>query len=297
MRVSDQQIFGLVLANFQRIAQRTLSAQEQVSSGKRVTKPSDDPIGFGRIVSHKTSLARTEQWIRNIDAGVTRLEVADGTLGQVGTVLSRIKELTVRARSDTNTASERQLVAIEVRQLHRELVQFANAEVDGQHLFAGTKTDVAPFALVSGDDVQYLGNDEAQTIAVGKNQTIQVTLPGSQVFTGSVTNVFDGIRNLLLALESNNGGGIEAGIDDVDAAISQVADARGQVGAFDNRLESTRTALRESVDLVKTALSQEEDIDLAEAISNLTRQQTALEAAARSANLIFDNSLLKFLKL
>ena len=104
------------------------------------------------------------------------------------------------------------------------------------------------------------------------------------------------MKNLLAALESNNGSGIETGIGTLDQAITQVAAARGQVGALDNRLTTTQAALQGTVQLVQTSLSKDQDIDLAEAITNLTRQQTALQAAASSANALFDNSLLKFLK-
>jgi flagellar hook-associated protein 3 FlgL len=296
MRVADQQIFGLVLNQFQSISQKTLEAQQQASSGKRVSKPSDDPIAFGRIVLDKSDLAKSGQWLRNIDTGSTRLAAADSILGQVDTILSRLKELAVGARSDTNTASDRNVIAKEVRSLHRELLQLSNTEINGQRIFAGTKTDVDPFVLGSGDAVTYAGNSETQSIAVGNNQTIQVTLPGDQIFTGPTTNVFTSVQNLLTALEANNGLGIETGIGNLDQAITQAVNARGQVGALDNRLSTTKSALQGTANLIRTALSQNEDIDLAEAITNLTRQQTALQAAARSANAIFSNSLLNFLK-
>ncbi|HET7057631.1 MAG TPA: flagellar hook-associated protein FlgL [Nitrospiraceae bacterium] len=296
MRVTDQQMFGLVLNQFQSISQKTLEAQQQASSGKRVSKPSDDPIAFGRIVLDKSDLAQNGQWLRNIDSGSTRLAQADSTLGQVDTTLSRLRELAVSARNDTNTANDRTVIAKEVRSLQRELVQLSNTEVNGQRIFAGTKTDADPFVLGVGDDVTYVGNNESQSVAVGQNQTIQVTLSGSQVFSGPTTNVFGSIKNLLSSLETNNGAGIETGIGDLDQAISQVANARGQIGALDNRLSTTKSALQDTGDLLQTALSNDEDIDFAEAITNLTRQQTALQAAARSANVMFSNSLLNFLK-
>jgi len=296
MRVADQQIFGQVVSQFQQISQKTLEAQLQASTGKRVSKPSDDPVAFGRIVLDQTDLAQTNQWLRNIDSGTTRLASADNALGQVDTILSRIKELAVSARSDTNTANDRNLIAKEVRELHREFIQLSNTEINGQRIFAGTKTDTDPFVLGSNDTVTYAGNSETQSIAVGRNQSLQVTVPGDQIFTGATTNVFDSVKNLLAALESNNGSGIETGIGTLDQAITQVAAARGQVGALDNRLTTTQAALQGTVQLVQTSLSKDQDIDLAEAITNLTRQQTALQAAASSANALFDNSLLKFLK-
>lgn len=123
-----------------------------------------------------------------------------------------------------------------------------------------------------------------------------MTLPADQVFTGPTTNVFTSVQNLLTALEANDRTGIETGIGTLDQAITQVANAQGQVGALDNRLSTTKSALQGMGDFLQTALSHNQDIDLAEAITNLTRQQTSLQAAGRSANAIFSNSLLNFLK-
>ena len=81
MRVADQQIFGQVVSQFQQISQKTLEAQLQASTGKRVSKPSDDPVAFGRIVLDQTDLAQTNQWLRNIDSGTTRFGVGRQCVG------------------------------------------------------------------------------------------------------------------------------------------------------------------------------------------------------------------------
>ena len=296
MRIADQQLFGLLQGRFQQISQRILLAQQQIASQKEVSRPSDDPNTFGQIISDKSDLSRAEQRIRNVEFGASRLDAADSALATVNQVLSRIKELAVQARSDTATASDRSLIAKEVRELHRQLVQVANTEVNGTSIFAGTKTDLAPFVLGPGDTVQYQGNAETQSVEVGNGQRIQITVPGNVIFTGPSMNLFDGLRDLLASLESNNGTGIETGIGDVDRALVQVAGTQGTIGALANRLESTQRSLNDVSDLIKAALSRHEDADLAKAISDLTGQQLALEATARSANRLFENSLLNFLK-
>lgn len=296
MRVADQQIFGLLLGNLQRAREKLLIAQEQVSSQKRVTKPSDDPATFGQIVLDKAGLTKVAQHIRNVQFGSMRLNAVDGALSQVHPLLSRIKELAVGARSDTNTAADRSRIAQEVRQLHRQLLQLANTEINGQSLFSGTRTDVPPFVLGLGDNVVYQGNNETQSITVDENQTVQVTVPGSQVFTGPTTNLFDTIRDLLSALESNNSAGIETGIGDMDRAIAQIAEAQGQIGALANRLDSTKMMLEQVTELLTRSLSQHEDADLAKAASDLVRQELAIQATTEAASRLFGNLLLHFLK-
>lgn len=297
MRVSEQQIFGPLLANLQRARERLMAAQGSVSSGKRLTRPSDDPLAFRQIISDNAKLKATEQRLRNLQLGAARLQVAEGALGQVITLLSRVKELAVGASNGTKTAADRATIAQDVRQLHRQLLQLANTtEANGEAVFAGTKTNQSPFVLGTGDTVSYAGNSETQAVEVGSGQTIQVTLPGSQVFTGPTINIFDKIKDLLTALETNNGAGIQQGIGDLDQAITQVTNAQGQIGALANRLESTKAGLEQLKEIVTTTLSQSQDADLAKAISDLALHQVAAEAAAQVASRIFESTLLRFLR-
>jgi flagellar hook-associated protein 3 FlgL len=295
VRIAESQIVGTLLAQLQRSRERTFVAQQQIASGKRVVHPADDPTAYGQIVVDEAQLAATDQWIRNIQFGSARITAADGVLDQVTTVLSRIKELAVGARSGTRTAADRATIAQEVRQLHRHLLQLANSEFGGQRLFAGTKTNQAPFVLGAGDTVLYQGNSETQSIEVGPNQTIPVTLPGNQVFAGPTTNVFERVAALIASLESNNESGIEQGIGDLDKALEQVTNARGQLGALGNRLEGAKGGLEQLKEIVTAVLSRNRDADLAQAASDLALHELALQAAAQIARRIFDSSLLRFL--
>lgn len=295
MRVTDQQSYRLLLSNFQDVSRNLLTAQQQVSTGRRINRPSDDPEAFGRIVGTKSSLSQTTQWLRNIDRGTSRMDVADSTLGQVSTLLSRIKELAVGAASGTSSANDRITAQTQVRNIHRQLVALANTQADGLSIFAGTKTNIQPYAVTSGDTVTYSGNAETQSIAVGQNETIQVTIPGGQIFDGPTTDIFATIANLLTALGSNSVSGIQTGIGDMDQAISQIANAQGQVGALANRLSTTRTALTDASVTLQSALSKDQDVDLATAITQLTQYQTAYQASAKALDSLYSTSLLNFL--
>ncbi len=296
VRVADQQFYSSLFSDLQHTRGRILGAQEQVSSGLRVRKPSDDPSAFGEVVRHKASLSKTQQAIRNIQFSTARLDVADNALSQAGNLLARAKELAVRARSDTNTAAERAAIAQEVRQIHRQLVGIANTEVNGQTVFAGTRTDVSPFVITVGDTVVYQGNGETQSVEVEPGQLVQVTIPGDQVFAGPNTNVFDGLRDLLAALETNNGSGIAAGIATIDLALTQVSAAHGQIGAFASRLQASHETLLATVEVTQRILSEQGDADLAKAVSDLQRYQVAFEATSEAIGRILNLSLLPFLR-
>jgi flagellar hook-associated protein 3 FlgL len=296
MRVADQQLFGSTTGSLQRVKENIVRVHEQIASQQRIAKPSDDPSVFGQAILEKSALADNGQWLRNIEFGSARVAVADQTLGQTQNLISRVRELAVQARSDTTSAQGRVTIAQEVRQLHRQLVQLANTEVNGQPVFAGTKIDASPFVLGIGDAVSYQGNSESQSIAVGPNQTTQIVLPGDQVFTGTTTNIFDDLSNLLAALEANNGVGIEAGIGDLDEAISQISLAQGQIGAIANRLETAHGISLVVSEAIQNVLSDQTDTDLATALTELKLQETAYEATSQTFSRLFDLSLLRFLR-
>mgnify|MGYP003529991641 FL=1 len=296
MRVADQQMYGILLGNLQRSRLQMLTSQEQISSQKRVTNPSDDPSAFGQIVLDKSALSQTTQWVRNINFGTSRVNAADQALGQVQNLITRVRELTIQASSDTTSAEGRQSIAKEVRQLQRQLVQLGNTEVAGQAIFGGTKTDVQPFTITSGDTVAYQGNSETQSIAVGENQTVQILVPGSSIFTGSTTNMFDSFRDLLTALESNNRSGIQAGLGNLDLATAQISDVQGTVGALANRLQVTHDALDTATLTITKSISDNQDADLATAITQLRLQEVAVQAASETFTKIFDSSLINYLR-
>lgn len=296
MRVSDQQFFGSTAGSLARIKESIVRVHEQIATQQRITKPSDDPSIFGQAIIEKSALADNEQWIRNIQFGTARVAVADQTLGQAQNLISRVRELAVQARSDTTSALGRMTIAQEVRQLHRQLIQLANTEVAGQPVFAGTKTNAPPFVLGAGDSVSYQGNSESQSIAVGPNQTTQIVLPGDQVFTGGSTNIFDDLSNLLTALESNNGAGIEVGIAGLDQATSQIGLAQGQIGAIANRLDTAQGTSQVVSEVIQKVLSDQTDTDLSTALTEFQLQETAYQATSQMFTRLFDSSLLRFLR-
>ncbi|MCP9470176.1 MAG: flagellin [Nitrospira sp.] len=140
MRVTESHVFGVLANNLQRSRARLLDLQRQVSTGKAVSRPSDDPSAFHHILHHKVSLAAIDQRLRNISFGRTRLDFSDQVLTGVSDSLSRLQQLAVQFRSDTNGPAERVIGAAEVRQLFAQLQQLANTGLNGQPIFTGTST-------------------------------------------------------------------------------------------------------------------------------------------------------------
>lgn len=296
MRVADTQIYGTLLGNLQRSRLQIMNAQEQISSQKRVQRPSDDPMAFGEIVLDKTALSQSQQWIRNIEFGQARIDAADKAVSQAQELVTRIRELTIQGASDTTSAQGRGAIAQEVRQLHRQLIQVANTEVAGQSIFAGTETDVRPYSITTGDTVVYAGNSETQSVAVSENQTVQIPIPGNTVFSGATTNIFNTVRDLLTALEGNDRSGVETQLGNLDLATAQLSDAEGTIGGLGNRLQVTKDSLDAATVTISRAISENQDADLATAITQLRLQEVAVQASSEAFTRIFDQTLLNYLK-
>ncbi len=169
MRVTELQTFGVLANNLTRTRARVLEFQQQVSTGKLVRQPSDDPSAFNHIALDKASLAAIEQRERNILFGQTRLDLSDNALSRTTASLSRVQQLAVQFRSDTSGAAERIIGAKEVRQLFAQLQQTANTELNNQPIFTGTSTHGRATGLALTTPL---------TLTNGSNDTLSVTVDG-----------------------------------------------------------------------------------------------------------------------
>ncbi len=149
------------------------------------------------------------------------------------------------------------------------------------------------FTIVTG--AQYQGDGSIQTIPIGTGQTVQTNIPGNQAFAGSDVDMFASIKRLTVALRGNYGDGISQAINECSLSINQVTSAQGEVGALENRLTSTSNGLQDAQTFLTTTLSQNQDVDLAKAITDLTMQQYAVQAASATLARVFQNSLLNYL--
>jgi flagellar hook-associated protein 3 FlgL len=147
---------------------------------------------------------------------------------------------------------------------------------------------------VSG--AQYQGDTGVHHIEVGKNQTVQTNIAGNRIFVGPNVDLFASIKSLVTSLRSNYRGGINDTIGNLTTGLNQTGAIIGEVGALSNRLTTSGDRLQDSKTFFSKTLSETEDVDLAKAISDLTLQQYAIEAASRTLNQVFGNSLLKYLQ-
>ncbi len=145
LRVSQQMIYQDSLMRMNSSLSQMMESNLQASSQKKVNRPSDDPVGMTRILNYRNNLGALDQFQTNNDMAKGWLNLADSTMVQVNTVITRLKELAEQGSTGTITADNRQQIAAEARQLFKQLVAMANTKFDGKAIFGGQKTNISPF--------------------------------------------------------------------------------------------------------------------------------------------------------
>jgi flagellin-like hook-associated protein FlgL len=243
MRVTELQTFGVLANNLARARARALEFQQQVSTGKLVRQPSDDPSAFNHIALDKASLAAIDQWQRNIVFGRTRLDLSDSMLSQASETLSRVQELAVQFRSDTNGAAERTIGAKEVRQLFAQLQQSANTELNGQPIFTGTSTHGRATGLAITTPM---------TLTNGGNDTLIVTVDGTTSGTIDLTSGTESLTGAQLAARVQSR--INADTTLTNAGKSVTVTFEEDRLLIESGLNGTQSSVRVTGGLARTAL-------------------------------------------
>jgi flagellar hook-associated protein 3 FlgL len=185
MRVSDKMQQAQLLSNINKNRSELSTLQTQAASLKKVTKPSDDPVGASRILQNRTEILNMNQFDRNIFFGKAYLDMTEATLGQMSDVIVRAKELAIQAANDTNTGLPREMMAEEVAQIYHAMIEMSNRRFGDRYIFAGFKTTTAPF----NKNGEYQGDDGQMNIQSLAGQYTPINMVGSQVFLGEKLGV------------------------------------------------------------------------------------------------------------
>jgi flagellar hook-associated protein 3 FlgL len=157
--------------------------QEQISSGRKILKPADDPTNSARLMELNKQLKMNDQYGRNITLANGRLAAGEGALQEGGNLLQRARELTINAQNAALTVENRQAIGLEVQQLRQQLQDIANTrDSEGAYLFAGFKEQSQPFTNAPGGDVVYNGDQGQRLLQVGPARQIAVGDDGAGVF-------------------------------------------------------------------------------------------------------------------
>ena len=184
-RVTNQAQQANSLQNILRITENLFKAQQEIASGKRITRPSDDPAGIRNALLLRTGISQSKQFVRNIDNNRIYIQATNSALESVGINLIRAKELAVSELGGLATAETRGFAANELDQLIFQTFESANIKVKNQFIFAGTEFRTQPFEQGASGAV-FFGNSERFEISVGANTNEDFTFPGSEVLANDL---------------------------------------------------------------------------------------------------------------
>ncbi|MGD8512996.1 MAG: flagellar hook-associated protein FlgL [Deltaproteobacteria bacterium] len=295
--MSNTIIYDTIKLRLSKITEELNKANTVVATGKRILKLSDDPVGLTQGLNIKSALSNIEQMGRNITLGKSWLAASESAMSQVQDVISEAKTLSVQMANSSIDASERRSAAETVQNLLEELVSLANTEVNGRYIFAGSETDTTSFNLESDNTVTYHGDNNAFTVKIGKDATVEVGSDGEAVFgtLGQPDDVFRAFDELKTALENNDISGIQAAMSDLDSRFDHVASKISDIGSKMLRMEMKENIFQD-LDLTNTErLSRIEDADITEAILDLQAKELAYQAALSSASKVLQMSLLDYM--
>jgi flagellar hook-associated protein 3 FlgL len=295
MRISTSWAQQLSLNSILDQQARLSKTQMQLSSGKKILTPSDDPSAAARVVGFNQTINQTEQYQRNIDTVRQRLSLQDGLLQNSIDILQRVNMLGIKGLNDTNSQSDRDAIATEMEGLKEQLAAIANTRnANGEYIFAGFKSDTQPFSQIPppGGGYTYGGDNNQRQIQIGTDRWVTDGNPGGSVFgapTGApspagpspgIDNVFEAIDKFVMDLKSN--APEPSSLDDISKSMDRIINVQSSLGVRLNVLDQQENMNADHVLNMKTVLSETEDVDYAEAISRFSFQSTALQAAQQA---------------
>ncbi|WP_436373673.1 flagellar hook-associated protein FlgL [Cytobacillus sp. BC1816] len=286
MRVTQSMLSNNMLRNLSNSYSRLDKLQDQISTQKKFTKPSDDPVAAMMGMNYRTDLNRIQQFTRNIGEVRNWVDSTDDALDKGVLALQRIRELTLQASNGTLEEDQRKAVAEEVKQLKEHLQNLGDTQVGGKYIFNGNQTNVRP-----SESGFQSGTIELEVFSGIK---IPVNTEGKALFGDMLSDEGD-IQKLITALETNDPA-VGDMLDNVDKNIDNFLSARALIGAKQNRVELMEDRLSQQEVFSTRILSDNEDIDMEKAIIELTTQESIHRAALSVGARIIQPSLTDFLR-
>jgi flagellar hook-associated protein 3 FlgL len=279
-------------------SQKTLNiALQQVSTGKSVTMPSDNPAAAAEMVRNTIEAGSVDQYTQNISTVLTNVQSADSALSSVVSSLTSAISLGTQGANGTMNPSDLQIVVSQVQSILQSVISQANTAVGGVYLFGGTASGAPPYTADSNSPASYTynGNYDTNSVEVGDNLTVQTNLPGSQIFSSASNNVIGSLTSLISALQSGSSSSIGTAVNGVSSALSYVSQQRVFYGNAESQLNSQQTQLQQETLTLSSQATSLVGVNMAEAATELSQAETANSAALAAAAKVLPNSLLNYL--
>jgi flagellar hook-associated protein 3 FlgL len=284
-----------MLRNLSNSYERLGKYQEQLVTGKKISRPSDDPVVAMKGIAYREDLARVKQYQRNIGEVHNWIDSADDALDKAGLALQRVQELVVQASTDTATPEDRKKIADEIEQIQKHIVDVANTKVGGKYIFNGADTKNPLFIGYPGEmGFAVNGNQSDVEIEVFDGIKLDVNIDGKTLFTG-IIGMLDNLKTVLNDPNST-GNTISSHLSQVEAQQDALLAARSELGAKQNRVEMMENRLSTQEVIATKLMSNNEDIEYEKTITDLITQESVHRVALSVGARIIQPTLVDFLR-
>lgn len=313
MRVTQSMLSSNMLRNLSSSYSKMGKLQNQITSGSKISRPSDDPVIAVKGIGYRTNLNKVEQYQRNMGEVENWLDTSDDTLDHVGIALVRVQELVTQAASDSNTPEDREKMEKEIDQIKLQIRDLSNTKVGEKYLFSGTNTLSPVFGKNAAGDVTFAGEDlidggatnisNSITPNTGYKNSVEI-----EVYDGVNLNVntdavamFAQIDDLLTSIQTDLSTGadsttIGSRLTTISNTQNTLLENRADIGARQNRVEMMINRLATQEVAVTKQLSDNEDIDYEKVITEMITQESIHQAALSVGSKIIQATLVDFIR-
>jgi flagellar hook-associated protein 3 FlgL len=296
MRV-DPNMVPDMLAAIQQSQVSLNTALQQVATGKSVNVPSDNPSAAANLVQNTIETASVDQYTQNVSGVLSTVQTADSALSSVVSSLTQAVSLGTEGANGTSSTSNQQAIAVQVQGILSSVLSQANMSYQGAYLFGGTASTAAPYTVnsASPSGYTYNGNNDVNSVQVGDQMSVQVNLPGSQIFSNANANVLGSLSSLVSALQSGTTSAISTATNAVSTALNYVSQQRVFYGNAESQLNSQETYLQQETVSLASQQNSLVGVDEAAAATNLNQAETDNSAALAAAAKVLPDTLLNYL--
>jgi flagellar hook-associated protein 3 FlgL len=298
MRVTQSMVAANSVRNLSDNYAKLEQYQNQVSTGKKITKPSDDPVAALKGMYFTNNLNSIDQYKRNITSLQSWLSGSENGLTQGINDLQRVRELAVEGMNSTLTVDDQKAIADEMGQIKQDLVNTANTQVAGKYIFHGTDVTNQPATLNSDGTVTVAANISDPNInkfniEVSKDIPIKANMNPANAFNKELFDVVGGIE---AALQNNDTSSLNGLLSRLDNVTNYLSVERSDIGARSNQVDNVSSWLDQQETSANQGFSDNMNVDIGKVITNLTTQQSTYQAALSVGARIIQPTLMDYLK-
>lgn len=298
VRVTQTMLNSNMLRNLNNSMHNMDKLQHQLSSGRKVEKPSDDPVVAARGMFYRSSLMENDQYKRNVDEAQSWMDMTDATMDEMGNIMKRVKELLIYSGDGAVSPEDLMTMGAEIEELKNHMGTLANQQINGKYIFAGTDTNKAPFdANALGGKGDFISTNASPiNLEVSQNVFVTSNVNAQNIFNypNAAGNVFKVLNNIIDELKAGRSATQFQTV--MDDQFDNLLAERATLGASVNRVELIAERLDSQEVSITGLMSKNEDADMAKVMTDLKTQESVHNAALGAGARIIQPTLLDFLR-